>query len=1148
MSENRPNRGRKGGPMGHGGFGRPVQKAKDFKGSFKRLIGYLKPHRLNLLIVLIFAIASTSFTIAAPKITSKAMNKLQNAYMARKMLSEMSKGQNQALDQMKDKMGDVQKEAVDKIEDNMIDGQKKAVNEITNSMADAQGKAVDEMYKAIAIQLHNGVLSGQKTAVDKVTSQMASVQKNLVTQMQKQLEQMQKLEQMQQQAQQGGAQVPQGSAQVPQTGTETPQGTAQVPQAGTQTPQGTAQVPQAGAQIPTMDAKTMEAVQKLLKLPMIDSSKSRQTRIKTTLQFIDILEDLPSGGQMDAKSLASVKNLLNIPMLENAKTSSEKINIIKKFMNMAKSMPGGSTQSSSIKLDSKTVDKALAKIPEIKDFKATGTSAGKMDKNAAKAAEKLLELPMIKDIKDAAGKKNTLIQFIDILGDMPDMSSKDSAASEIKIKKADLNIIKELIAMPDLSTIQDEKQRTEGVIKLVDIFENMPDMNKEGEDKKSEISMDPEQLKSVKELLKLPMLSTIRDPSEKTKVLNEMLHIFEGMPDMGDEDTASETKIDTEGIKALQEFLALPKLDSLTDANEKADVAKKIMDLGKKMQNTMENAPTNPTDNVNFTDEQIASVIDAIRETNGEYDFNYIWNIVLVLIGIYIISAIFSLIMGLVMSGVSQKTVRDLRREVDEKLSRLPLRYFDMNSHGDILSRVTNDVDTIAGTLQQSLTQIITSVITIIGYIIMMLTISPVLTLIVLATLPLYIIATTLIAKKSQKYFALQQKEIGELSGHVEEMYTGHKIVKAFRREKDSIKEFKAINRRLKEVGWRAQFVSGIMFPLMNFISNLGYVGISMVGGIWITKSILGLGDILAFIQYSRSFTMPIVQTANIANVIQSTVACAERVFEILDEEEEIPDSKDAVVLESPRGDVKFEHVDFRYKEDVPLIEDMNLNVNSGDTIAIVGPTGAGKTTLVNLLMRFYEINKGKISIDGVDIRNIKRSELRKMFGMVLQDTWLYNGTIKDNIAYGKEGASMEEIVRAAKAAHADHFIRTLPQGYDTVLNEEGTNISQGQKQLLTIARAILADPTILILDEATSSVDTRTEVLIQKAMANLMKGRTSFVIAHRLSTIRDAELILVMNKGTIIEMGNHKELLDRGGFYADLYNSQFAGDDAEAI
>ncbi|WP_243277763.1 ABC transporter ATP-binding protein [Clostridium yunnanense] len=611
-------------------------------------------------------------------------------------------------------------------------------------------------------------------------------------------------------------------------------------------------------------------------------------------------------------------------------------------------------------------------------------------------------------------------------------------------------------------------------------------------------------------------------------------------------DTDSKNKIDTKSIKSIKKFVALPKLDTLTDANQRAEVSRQIIDLGSDLSKTMDNAPASPKDNVKFTDDQIDSVIKAIKETNGEYDFKYIGNIALVLIGMYIISAIFSLIMGLVMSGVAQKTVRDLRMEVDAKLAKLPLKYFDMHAHGDILSRVTNDVDTIATTLQQSLTQIITSLITIVGYIIMMLTISPILTLIVIATLPLYVIATATIAKKSQKYFAAQQKEIGLLSGHVEEMYTGHKIVKAFGHEKDSIEEFEAINGRLKSSGWKAQFVSGIMFPLMNFISNLGYVGISMVGGIWITKSLLGLGDILAFIQYSRSFTMPIVQTANIANVIQSTIACAERVFQVLDEEEEIPDSADAIVLENAKGEVTFEHVDFRYVEDVPLIEDMNLDVKQGHTVAIVGPTGAGKTTLVNLLMRFYEINAGKIKIDGVDINDIKRSELRKMFGMVLQDTWLYNGSIKDNIAYGKEGATMEEIIRAAKAAHADHFIRTLPEGYDTVLNEEGTNISQGQKQLLTIARAILADPTILILDEATSSVDTRTEVLIQKAMNNLMNGRTSFVIAHRLSTIRDAELILVMNKGTIIEMGNHKQLLEKNGFYADLYNSQFSGADLE--
>lgn len=611
----------------------------------------------------------------------------------------------------------------------------------------------------------------------------------------------------------------------------------------------------------------------------------------------------------------------------------------------------------------------------------------------------------------------------------------------------------------------------------------------------------------------------------------------------------SKVKMDPETMKALMEMMQLPMLDTVKDANEKADLCKKLIELGSKMPSDGQNGSNaqNTGNKMKFSQDQIDGAIEAIKETNGEYDFGYIGMIALLLLGMYLASSLFSLVMGLVMSGVAQKTVRDLRREVDNKLGRLPLKYYDMHPHGDILSRVTNDIDTIATTLQQSLTQIITAIVTILGYVIMMLTISPILTLIVVATLPLYVLTTAAIARKSQKYFASQQKELGLLSGHVEEMYTGHKIVKAFGKEKDSVEKFETVNERLYSSGWKAQFISGIMFPLMNFISNVGYVMISIVGGIWITKNRLGLGDILAFIQYSRSFTMPIVQTANIANVIQSTVACAERVFDILDEQEEIPDSKDSKVIAMPKGEVSFEHVDFRYVEDVPLINDMNLNVRQGHTIAIVGPTGAGKTTLVNLLMRFYEINAGRISIDGVDIRDMRRSDLRKMFGMVLQDTWLFNGTIKDNIAYGKEDASMDEIVRAAKAAHADHFIRTLPDGYNTVLNEEATNISQGQKQLLTIARAILANPTVLILDEATSSVDTRTEVLIQKGMENLMKNRTSFVIAHRLSTIKDAELILVMNNGSIIEMGNHKELLGKDGFYASLYNSQFTGANLES-
>ncbi|PKM77023.1 MAG: ABC transporter [Firmicutes bacterium HGW-Firmicutes-15] len=527
-------------------------------------------------------------------------------------------------------------------------------------------------------------------------------------------------------------------------------------------------------------------------------------------------------------------------------------------------------------------------------------------------------------------------------------------------------------------------------------------------------------------------------------------------------------------------------------------------------------------------------------------DFVYIQQIVLLLIGLYLASALFGYIQQYIMAGVAQKTVYDMRKEVYSKLARLPLKFFDSRTHGEILSRVTNDIDNIATTLQQSLTQLITSIVTLVGIVIMMLTISPMLTLLTLVTLPLYVVVTSLVASRSQKYFAAQQKTLGELNGHVEEMYTGHQIVKAFGHEDESIEKFDIINQRLNNAGWKAQFVSGIIMPLITFIGNIGYVLICVVGGIFVTNNTISIGDVQAFIQYSRQFTQPIVQTANIANVIQSTIASAERVFEILDEVEEIPDSDDAKVLKFPKGDVSFQNVKFGYKEGVTIIEDMDIDIKQGQTIAIVGPTGAGKTTLVNLLMRFYEIDGGKITIDGVDIREIERGALRSIFGMVLQDTWLFNGTIRDNIAYGRDGSTEQDIVRAAKAAHADHFIRTLPEGYNTILNEEASNISQGQKQLLTIARAILADPVILILDEATSNVDTRTEVYIQKAMITLMQGRTSFVIAHRLSTIRDAGLILVMNHGSVIEKGTHNELIAQGGFYADLYNSQFTGANLE--
>jgi ATP-binding cassette subfamily B multidrug efflux pump len=527
---------------------------------------------------------------------------------------------------------------------------------------------------------------------------------------------------------------------------------------------------------------------------------------------------------------------------------------------------------------------------------------------------------------------------------------------------------------------------------------------------------------------------------------------------------------------------------------------------------------------------------------NAAIDFKYILNIIFILIGIYVISAIFNFIQQYIMADVAQKTVYDMRKDINAKLSRLPLKYFDGRTHGEILSRVTNDVDVISSTLQQVLTQLITSIVTLVGIVVMMLTISPMLTLIAFVTLPLSFLATKVIAKQSQKFFSRQQKYLGQLSGQVEEMYTGHKIVKVFNYEKQSIDKFNKVNDQLYDAGWKAQFISGIIMPLMIAIGNLGYVFIAILGGIAVIRGKVTIGNIQAFIQYSREFSHPIVQTSNIANIIQSTIAAAERVFEVLDEAEQIPDQKDLLHLDKPKGDVKFEHIKFGYSEEKILIEDMSIDVKKGQTIAIVGPIGAGKTTLVNLLMRFYEINDGKITVDGIDIRDMERGKLRSLFGMVLQDTWLFKGSIKENIAYGREKAKEEEILQAAQVAYADHFIRTLPDGYDTILNEEANNISQGQKQLLTIARAILADPAILILDEATSSVDTRTEIHIQKAMLALMEGRTSFVIAHRLSTIRNADLILVMNQGSIIEKGTHQELLKQDGFYADLYNSQFVG------
>jgi ATP-binding cassette subfamily B protein len=537
-----------------------------------------------------------------------------------------------------------------------------------------------------------------------------------------------------------------------------------------------------------------------------------------------------------------------------------------------------------------------------------------------------------------------------------------------------------------------------------------------------------------------------------------------------------------------------------------------------------------------------ADLLASLTVTPGAgVDFTALRDTLLFVATIYILSSLFAWGQAYIMAGVSQRTVYRMRRDVDAKLSRLPLRYFDGHPRGDTLSRVTNDIDNIANSLQQTLTQLITAVCTIIGVLAMMFWISPLLAVISLLTVPLSIAVTVFIAKRSQQQFASQWARTGTLNGHVEEMHTGHSIVKAFGRQREAIERFDTENEALFQASYRAQFLSGTIQPVMAFIANLNYVAICVIGGIQVANGQMSLGDVQAFVQYSRQFTMPITQTASIANVIQSAVASAERVFELLDEPEETPDVAYAGIRRAVAGRVELQDVSFRYVADVPLIDDLDLVVEPGETVAIVGPTGAGKTTLVNLLMRFYEIDGGRIAIDGIDSREMSRDELRSTFGMVLQDTWLFHGTIRENIAYGRDDATDEEIVAAARAAHVDHFVRTLPDGYDTVLDDDATSVSQGEKQLLTIARAFLADRRILILDEATSSVDTRTEVLIQRAMAKLMLGRTSFVIAHRLSTIRDADTILVMDHGHIVEQGTHEALLARRGFYFDLYDSQFA-------
>ena len=539
------------------------------------------------------------------------------------------------------------------------------------------------------------------------------------------------------------------------------------------------------------------------------------------------------------------------------------------------------------------------------------------------------------------------------------------------------------------------------------------------------------------------------------------------------------------------------------------------------------------------TTEIFNGLVSKVSGGNG-INFGKIGQILLGLLFLYLCSALFSFVQGYIMTGISQKLTYRMRKEISEKINRLPVKYFDQMTHGEILSRITNDVDTLSQSLNQSATQVITSVTTIIGVLVMMISISPLMTLAAILILPISMGFISVIVKHSQRYFKSQQKYLGHVNGQVEEIYSGHNIVKAFNKEEEVIAAFEKDNDILYQSAWKSQFFSGMMMPIMQFVGNLGYVAVVILGGYLAVKRTIEVGDIQSFIQYVRQFTMPIQQVAQVANMLQSTAAASERVFEFLEEEEEAQTAEHPVSAEGIEGSVEFEHVHFGYNPEHTIINDFSAKVEPGQKIAIVGPTGAGKTTMVKLLMRFYDVGSGAIKVDGHDIRDFNRSELRKMFGMVLQDTWLFKGSIEENIRYGKLDATHEEVVEAAKAAHVHRFVQTLPGGYEMELNEEASNVSQGQKQLLTIARAILADPKILILDEATSSVDTRTEIRIQKAMDNLMRGRTSFIIAHRLSTIRDADLILVMKDGDIIEQGNHETLIAQNGFYAELYNSQF--------
>jgi ATP-binding cassette, subfamily B, multidrug efflux pump len=1073
------------GPPGSA-IGRPVEKAKDFKGTIKRLAFYMKSQVPRLVIVLIFAVVSTIFTINAPKIMGNVTNDLTDGFIAKSTVNSVSKGQKQIIDQMR----------------------KQYNNGITSSKKSAYATAKQKV-DAIVTQKFNEVIAKQKQKAYTMAGQKAN---EIVTQ-------------------KFNAAITTKKQQAYATATQ------KVDAIVTQKFNAAIAAKKQQAYATAMQKVDAIVTQKFnaaitAKKQQAYATAKQQADTIATQKFNEAIEVQKQQAYKEANEKADAAAKESVD--SKYKAANPNVSDLTTIPGYNDTLAAAQKQAEA---QAKTeVDAAFAnKQPQIDaQFSAAKKEAEAMAKKAVDAGF-AKQQPQI-NAKLAAAKKQGEAQAKKAVDagfakQQPQINAKLAAAKkqgEAQAKKAvDAGFAKQqatINAQLATAKVKAEAAARSAVDKA--FAKQQPELNKK--------------LTEAKSKGEKTAISKVNDALNKAS-FDELLRAFKTHSETTvsknfEKTMAKKMKLNASQVDAFEQLLVLPDVKTLKSNEQKADTVKKMLELKNKLPNSL----VKKGNTVSKTDEDKG--IADVRKYGGAIPFKQIAQTLLFLLVIYALSALFQFFMQFVMSGVAQKTVFELRKAVDNKINKMPLRYFDSHPNGDTLSRVTNDIDTISTTLQQSLTQLISSALLIIGYVYMMLTISGVMTLIVLATLPLYILVTVLIAKRSQSYFTAQQKHLGELSGHTEEMFTGHVIVKAFGHEPDSIEVFKGINDDLYDVGWKAQFMSGIMMPLMNFIGNVGYVMIAVVGGIFVTKSLLNLGDIVSFISYSKSFTMPIIQTANIANIIQSTVACAERVFELLDETEEIPEAADSVQISEPEGNIRFNHVAFSYNEDEPLMKDMDLNIRQGETIAIVGPTGAGKTTLVNLLMRFYEIQGGSITFDGTDVKKLRRGDLRKMFGMVLQDTWLFNGTIHDNIAYGRENATEEDIINAAKAAHADHFIRSLPDGYNTVLNEEASNISQGQKQLLTIARAILADPAVLILDEATSSVDTRTEVLIQKAMGKLMQGRTNFVIAHRLSTIRDAKMILVMNHGTIIEQGNHNELLEKGGFYADLYNSQFTG------